>query len=202
MADSPEAEVTWLTAEALAELKRIQPPHVAKKRATVILLASAIASETPQARVFEDERACNQRVWYQKWQYEPEIATALEFCIEAALDAKDTETARIEAAALQQRRRAIAAGSIQAVTGLQLTALQARNKDGIEASKVLIKLADPELATRLGESGGQALAVEVAGLDALIDAELARVAGHGESRVADPVADQGDELSGISDEAG
>ena len=170
--------------------------------ATVILLASAIASETPQARVFEDERACNQRVWYQKWQYEPEIASALEFCIEAALDARDGETARIEAAALQQRRRAIAAGSIQAVTGLQLTALQARNKDGIEASKVLIKLADPELATRLGESGGQALAVEVAGLDALIDAELARVAGGGEAGVVDAAAQPGDGLSDVPDAAG
>lgn len=152
----------WLDEEAQTALRQIRGAEAAKKRATVILLASAAASDTPRARVFEDERACNQRIWYQKWKRVPEIAEALEVCTAKALEFRDMETARVEQDALQQRRRAIALGSLDAVTGLRRTALNSDDRADYrtEASRVLLSLADPELGARL-EKGKASVPVEV-----------------------------------------
>ena len=179
-------DVGWLDAGCLELLRKIPGPHIAKKRATVILLATALASETALARVFEDTRACNQRVWYQKWKNVASIAAALDACTVAALDARDQETARVEGRVLQERRRAIAAGSLDAIAGLRMTALEVRDADGTQASRVLLKLADPNLPGL--EDGASALSVEISNLDELIEYELARVAGSGEDVAVESVA--------------
>lgn len=152
----------WLDEEAQAALRRIRGAEAAKKRATVILLAAAAASDTAWARVFEDERACNQRIWYQKWKRVPEIIEALEICTAKALEFADLETARVEQDALQKRRRAIAKGSVDAVEGLRKTALNDDDRADYrtEASRVLLTLADPELGARL-EKGKASVPVEV-----------------------------------------
>ena len=163
MADLQIPDENWLTLEALAALRLIGNPHAAKKRVTVILLATAAASDTPMARVFEDQRACAERIWYQKWQDVPEIKEALRLCTAAALDSRDAETARIEGQALHERRRAIAEGSVDAVTGLRMTALQTRARDGTEASKVLLRLVDKDLAERLSEEAAIPIRAENSG---------------------------------------
>jgi len=142
----------WFDSEVKATLAMIRGAEAAKKRATVILLAAATASGTAWARVFEDERACNQRVWYQKWQYNETIARALELCTAKALAFTDAEIAAVETKALRERRRAIAEGSVDALRGLRLTALSREDRADYrtEASKVLIRLADEDLGKRLG----------------------------------------------------
>jgi len=174
----------WFDSEVKAALAAIRGAEAAKKRATVILLASATASNTPWARVFEHERACNQRVWYQKWQYKPEIAQALSLCTQKALAFADAEIAAVEMKALQERRRAIAEGSVDALRGLRLTALSREDRADYRtaASAMLLALADETLAGRIVMvQKGQALQVDVGGLDDLIERELARVADAGEA---------------------
>ena len=156
-------EESWLDAEARDALMKIRGSEAAKKRATVILLAAAAASDTPMVDVFRDERACNRRIWYEKWQHNEKIAAALDVCTGRALAWRDAETARIESDALQRRRRAIAQGSLDAVQGLRITALNREDRADYrtEASRVLISLADPDLAERLERGQAASIPVEV-----------------------------------------
>lgn len=173
----------WFDEEVKAALAAIRGAEAAKKRATVILLASATASNTPWARVFEHDLACKQRVWYQKWQYKPEIAAALTLCTQKALAFADAEIAAIETQALRERRKAIAEGSVDAVRGLRLTALSREDRADYRsaASAMLLALTDEALAARIVMvQKGQALQVDIGGLDDLIERELARVADTGE----------------------
>lgn len=151
--------------DTLVALGEIRGQHAAKMRATVALLAFATAAGTPLARVFEDERACNERIWYQKWQHIPSIKRALERCTIRALAWRDEETARIEARALQTLRRTLAEGRLDAVTGLRQTALEKRDGSGIDAARTLLQArstGDANAPVALDEVGGPAaMPVEV-----------------------------------------
>jgi hypothetical protein len=161
--DTPPEAAGWLTAELRQALEAIEKPHVAKKRATVLLLASATANEVAWRDVFEDPRACNQRIWYQKWQHDPAISKALELATEQALLWRDSETAKVEAAKLQELRRALASGSIDAVQGMRMTAKEIRDRAGTEAAMKLIAMFAPDVAAPAQEDGGQGVPIDVRG---------------------------------------
>jgi plasmid maintenance system antidote protein VapI len=177
--DHPNEAGRWLSSEVLDALNDIEGYHVAKKRSTVLLLAWATASDVPWSTVFDDPRCCNQRIWYQKWQYDEAIAEALDICTERALAWRDRETARIERAAAAKRHRSIAEGSVDAVAGLRATALSNDDRADYrtEASRILLALADPDLAVRLGQvtpAGGLEMhgTLGINGLGSLGEAEL------------------------------
>jgi len=60
----PEEAWGWMTAEIRALLVAIKPPHVAKKRRTVIKLAFARANEQPVKDVFAQDDVCSEQIWY------------------------------------------------------------------------------------------------------------------------------------------
>ena len=168
----PGEAYAWLTEELLALLRQVRGPHLAKKRYTLLKLA--IARATPglsedsvwkTADPQEQERLCARSTWYGKWKHRPDIARAQDACEEHLRDWRDAETLRIEAQAMQLRRRAIAEGSVDAVVGLRKTALSAKDRADLrtEASKMLLTLADEELARRLARMDGEALPVRVTG---------------------------------------
>ena len=163
LTETPLEVGRWLTPEVREALGKIEGPHVGKKRTTVLLLAFASAIDVPWREVFEDPRVCNQRIWYQKWQEDEAITDALELATEHALALRDAHTAAVEARAAQERRRALAEASIVAVEGLRATAINRDDRADYrtEASRVLLSLADAELAERLAASGARALPVEV-----------------------------------------
>jgi len=193
----PATSLAWLTAEILDLLRAIRGRRdvVAKKRYTLIQVA--IARATPgisENSVFQDDpQVCARSTWYGKWSHEPEIQAALAACEQRLQDWRDAETLLIEAHAAQLRRRGYAEGSLDGLRGLRKIVLseQARAADRIEASKVLLKLADPAL-TELLDGTRSAVPVEISNLDDLIEYELARVAGGGEAGAAEPVADAPD----------
>jgi hypothetical protein len=194
----PVETAKYWNGEALEALKQIRGQHAAKKRATVLLLAYATATDTPLARVFEDERACNQRVWYQKWQHIPEVARALSVCTDTALAYRDLETMRVEAQAAQALRRGLALGRLDAVTGLRQTALEKRDGSGIDAARTLLQArstGDTNAPVALDEGGPVAMPVEVvngaefgdgitAGFVAEVLRELGAVGGLGDGGAA------------------
>jgi plasmid maintenance system antidote protein VapI len=182
--DTPPEAVGWLNIDLRRALDEIKKPHVAKKRATVLLLASATANDVPWSHVFEDPRVCNQRIWYQRWQNDPAISEALEIATRAALRWRDEQTAAIEARASQLRRRAIAEGSLDAVQGLRDTAKENRDQHGIKASETLLALSDEEAADTITRLRGVALPIEVQGLESAIEQQLERVADMGEGEDA------------------
>ena len=168
----PDEAYTWLTEELLALLRQVRGPHLAKKRYT--LMRVAIARATPgmsedsvwkSEDPVEQERLCARSTWYGKWKHQPDIAQAQAACEQHLCDWRDAETMRIEAQAMQLRRRAIAEGSVDAVVGLRKTALSAKDRADLrtEASKMLLVLADAELARRLAQIDGAALPVRVTG---------------------------------------
>lgn len=191
MDEEQEQQAEFLDAECRDALAAIRGNEAAKKRATVLLLAMAEATMQTRSNVFRDPRACCKRIWVQKWQKVPEIAMALELLTARALAWRDAETARIEEQAAQQRHRAIALGSLDAVQGLREIALDAGSPANhrIEADAMLLALADEQAAARIVTlRKGTPLPVEVEGLDALIDYELARMASGSESSDAETLA--------------
>jgi len=183
--DAPVVAQGFMTDDLQAALDKIEKPHVAKKRNTVLLLAFATASDRAWSEVFDDDRACNQRIWYQKWQHDPAIADALALAERRALAWRDGETARIESSARQRLRRALAEGSLDGVRGMRETALANRDKDGIDAAMKLIAMFDEETALRaIGLDGGAAVPVEVENLDEVIAQLLASEGEGGEDAAA------------------
>lgn len=197
MDEEQEQQAEFLDAACREALAAIRGNEAAKKRYTVLLLAIAEATMQPLSNVFRDPRACNKRVWYQKWQKLPEIAKALELLTARALAWRDADTARTEAQAAQKRHRAIALGSLDGIQSLREIALDAEApaKDRIEADAMLLALADDQAASRIVTlRKGTPLPVEVEGLDALIDYELARMASGGENGAAETATGDADAL--------
>lgn len=187
----PDVAQTWVTEEILELLRAVKGPHVDKKRYTLIKLA--VARVTPgvtEESVWQDEdsevqaQLCARSTWYGKWKHQDDIKAAMEACEARLRDWRDMQTLQMEADYLNAMRQAIAAGGVDAVTGLRRTALsqidkaEARN----EASKLLIALASEEHAERINKlsGGGQGLKVEVTNLENAVESELARVADVGE----------------------
>lgn len=139
----------WINTAVLTALDAIQGQLANKKRDTVLLVAFAAANGLSVEDALRDPRACNRRIWYQKWVKDPVIKNAVDVCTARALEFRDTETARVESQAAQARRKALAMASVSAVRGLEVTALEVRGKDGIEASRTLLSLSDNEMAARL-----------------------------------------------------
>lgn len=79
----------WLTHEISAALANITGDHVAKKEATVLRLAQAIANGEALSSVFSAPGTCSRTIWYGNadkvgWKDDPAIATALHLATERA----------------------------------------------------------------------------------------------------------------------
>lgn len=96
--------------EAFEILQKITPPHVRKKRTTIILLADATLAGTTHAAVFKPSttrRACSQNTHYMKWIHEPSYKAAYDFLIGTA-DAPGLSRQRRDAILDQQEAEAVA----------------------------------------------------------------------------------------------
>ena len=180
MNEPPESQ-QWMTQEIRTLLAKIPAPHEAKRRRTVILLAFAHATQTPVADVFERDDTCASQIWWQKWQYVPEISQALEACKARALDWVDDQTVSTEEHFRRQRRKAIAEYAAQAPEALKIVMMHEGQKgaDRILAAETLMRWAEPETGQKLGRSAGSASIeqrVDVYDLSRLTDEELTALA--------------------------
>lgn len=180
MNETPESQ-QWMTQEIRNLLAKIPAPHEAKRRRTVILLAFAHATQTPVADVFERDDTCASQIWWQKWQYVPEISEALEACKARALDWVDDQTVSTEEHYRRQRRKAIAEYAAQAPEALKIVMMHENQKgaDRILAAETLMRWAEPETGQKLGRSAGSASIeqrVDVYDLSRLTDEELTALA--------------------------
>lgn len=87
---APAFQPEWMSFEVHEALAKIGGEHVGKKARTVLMLAAAIAAETPQAEVFRRRDTCNRVTWYGRdgepgWRHDPAIAQALAVATERAL---------------------------------------------------------------------------------------------------------------------
>lgn len=148
----PESAYGWLNEEIKAALAEIEPPHVAKKRATVIKLAQAAAQQTPMKTVFEAADTCNESIWYIKWQFDEKIARALALAERRCLEWVDEQTAAQEEFFRQQRRKALARWAAQAPDALADVMLSQgqRGADRISAADLLMRWAEPSQAQQSG----------------------------------------------------
>lgn len=144
--NTPTEAHPWLNEDVRAALDAIQPPHIEKKRHTVILLAFARANQTPVMDVFSRPDTCHASIWYDKWARLPDVKAAFDTCYRRALDYADEETAAIESFYTRQRRQDIGKYAAQAPAALAtvMVSSEQRGSDRINAALALIKLADPE----------------------------------------------------------
>jgi hypothetical protein len=144
-----------MTPEIRQQLNAISGEHVAKKRKTVILLAFAHATQTPVKEVFGRDDTCAEQIWWQKWQFVPEIAMAFAACKLRALEWADAETVSIEEQYRRERRRAIAEYSAKAPAALAtvMAGPDQKGADRINAAVTLINLADGTAVGPVAGSG-------------------------------------------------
>ena len=154
----PEALPAWLDAVTRDLLRAIQPPHIEKKRRTVLLLAFALANQQPAVAVFDRPDTCSKQIWYGDnrtlhsgeikpgWQDLPDVKAAFAACYQRALDNADKETADLEAHYTRTRRQAISKYAAEAPVALAsvMASTAQRGSDRINAALALIKLADPD----------------------------------------------------------
>jgi len=169
---------TWMTDEIRQLLTAIRPPHVGKKRTTVIRLAFARAQQKPLKQLFQEPDVCSGNIWYGKWRFLPDVQAAFDACYTRALEWIDEETATIEEHYRQQRRRALAQYSALAPAALAAVMGNSgeRGEARIKAADTLIRHADPEVAGRVRGGGGLDVDVRVEDLDAAIEREIERLA--------------------------
>lgn len=79
----------WLTHEISAALANITGDHVAKKEATILRMAQAVANGEALSSVFSAPGTCSRTIWYGNtdkpgWKDDPAIATALHLATERA----------------------------------------------------------------------------------------------------------------------
>jgi hypothetical protein len=153
--DEPRVD-EWLTAEISGLLAAIQPPHLEKKRRTVLLVAFAKVNAEPLKPLFGRPDTCNESIWWAKWSKMPDIRAALEACERRALEWADAETVRLEARYRQERKRSVAKWAAAAPDALAAVMAGAgqRGADRINAAVTLIKLADPADSATVGTVGG------------------------------------------------
>ena len=179
-------------------LNAIKDPHAAKKRYTVLRLAFAKATRVPFDEVFtSDENVCNQRVWWQKWLHDKDIAAAFDLCYQRALAMADEETLRQELVYARDRKRSIARYSSGAPAALASVMGDngQRGSDRINAAMKLIGLADPNtqpgVFAPVGSNSETNQQVNVGddAINAAIERELAQLAGGGSAGAAAPTED-------------
>ena len=148
----PEDGEKWMTEDLRAALMRIRGQHAAKKRTTIIKLAFARANQQPVEEIFRQRDTCNQRVWYQKWQFDERIQAALELCYERAMAFADEETLMLEAHYRQARRQSLAryAADAPAALAAVMAGQDQRGADRINAADTLMRWAEPEVAGQVG----------------------------------------------------
>lgn len=159
----------WMTPEIRQLLAQIRGEHVAKKRTTVLLLAFAKATQTPIHQVFERDDTCAPTIWWEKWQYVPEISAAFNACLARALEWADEDLVNHEERHRRERRRSIAEFSAKAPAALAavMAGPDQKGADRINAAVTLINLADGQQVgpvasgadTKIGDKDGLTIRV-------------------------------------------
>lgn len=168
MNEPPESQ-QWMTPEIRDLLNQIKGQHAAKQRRTIILLAFAKATQTPIAHVFDRDDTCASPIWWQKWQYHPDIAAAFNACLARALEWADEDLVNHEERHRRERRRSISEFSAKAPAALAavMAGPDQKGADRINAAVTLINLADGQQVgpvasgsdTKIGDKDGLTIRV-------------------------------------------
>jgi hypothetical protein len=165
----PDSVLPVLDGELKSRLSAVRGNEAAKMRYTAILYG--VARATPgvaEDSIFDRERPdkrkiCARSIWYGKWKTNPKIRAVWEYVEELYSQYSDAETLRIELAAQQLLRRAIAEGMVDAVAGLRQTALNLLDRADYrtQSSVTLLTLGDTDMAARLAVLNPRGVPVEI-----------------------------------------
>lgn len=156
-----------------------------------------IGEEPVFSRGPRDPALCSRAIWYGKWRQRDDVKAALAACREALKAWRDAEVERSETEALRRVRLLLAEKApetiVAGLTGI-INDSTARGDHRLAAVDRLTQLALPDLAVRIPTTQAVAVPVEVRNLDDVIERELARVAGGGESSAAEAASGDADAL--------
>ena len=168
------AERSWVDLAATA-LEGLQPPHVERKRATIIALVDARLSGRPEQSVWGLPGVCNRNTYHMKWKFQPEFEAALAAVSRLAREWRDTRALR----ALQEAAENLALAAPAAVARAVALIDCAEDRVSLSAAFGILDRAGVETAGKSTLAGTVKHDVEI-NLSQLADDELdalARIAG-------------------------
>lgn len=147
-----EWEQSWIEAAATC-MGRLQEPHLAKKRATIIALVDARLSGAPEESVWGRPETCSRTVYHTKWKRDATFAGVL---AEVTKLAQGWEDQRVTLA-LAGAAKALALASPQAVGSLVAKLTSVDETVVVRAAIAILDRAGMETAVKAQhELGGKA----------------------------------------------
>lgn len=162
---------------ATAELTRLQPPNVAKKRATIIALVDARIAGHAEESVWGRPDTCSRNIYHAKWKKDPTFASVLENVTALARQWHDGRALRALSNAAERLALASPVAVAKAITMMN----SADEAVALRAAFGILDRAGVETATKArtevtGKDGGP---VTYRDVTELTDDELARIAASG-----------------------
>jgi hypothetical protein len=100
----------WLN-EVQDMLRQLTPPHVEKKRVTILALVDARLAGNPEESIWKRTDTCSRSTYHEKWKRDPVFASVLDAVAQKAIEWRETEEVR----ALRSAARKLALASPTAV---------------------------------------------------------------------------------------
>jgi hypothetical protein len=167
-------EQGWIDAAAVA-LGELQPPHVERKRATIVALVDAQLAGRAEQSVWGLPGVCNRGTYHLKWKAQPDFAAALATVGRLAREWRDTRALR----ALQEAAENLALAAPAAV--MRAIGLMESVEDRVALSAAFGILDRAGIETAAKSSVAETVKYDVAGSLAGLDDDeldaLARIAG-------------------------
>lgn len=149
LADKPAASsLEWVEA-AEAIFAGLTPPHVEKKRATILALVDARLAQRSEETVWKREDTCSRNTWHSKWKHDPVITGAVEAVQQRATGWRDAKQLR----ALQEASEKLALASPLAALVAAQMLTSGDDKVALRAAFGILDRADFSTATKGSQLG-------------------------------------------------
>lgn len=143
LAGKPSMSAAWLEA-AETVFVELQPPHLEKKRATILALVDARLAQRSEETVWKREDTCSRNTWHSKWKHDPVIAGAVDTVYKLATGWRDAKMLQ----ALQDAAEKLALASPLAAMVAAQKLMSGDDKVALRAAFGILDRADFSTATK------------------------------------------------------
>jgi hypothetical protein len=164
----------WLEAaeKVFAEL---QPPHLEKKRATILALVDARLSQRSEETVWKREDTCSRNTWHSKWKHDPVITGAVDAVQKLATGWRDAKMLQ----ALQDAAEKLALASPLAAMVAAQKLMSGDDKVALRAAFGILDRADFSTATKASHLAADMDDLLTDEEQAAVEEALRKAAGNG-----------------------
>lgn len=139
----PTSTAEWMEA-AEKIFANLQPPHLEKKRATVLALVDARLSQQSEETVWRRPDCCSRNTWHSKWKHDPVIVATVDAVQKLATGWRDAKMLQ----ALQDAAEKLALASPLAAMVAAQKLMSGDDKVALRAAFGILDRADFSTATK------------------------------------------------------